>query len=58
MKYQDFLDKTADSGDSIEDIVDILHDNGELYELFETGSLTWNGYTFSIQVSVEGQSLA
>lgn len=53
MKYQDFLDKTADSGDSIEDIVDILHDNGDLYELFETGSLTWNGYTLSIQVSVE-----
>jgi len=53
MKYQDFLDKTTDTGDSIEDIVDILHDDGELYELFETGSLSWNGYTFSLQVNVE-----
>lgn len=53
MRYQDFLDKTAADGDDIESIVDILHDNGDLYELFETGSLTWNGYTFSIQVSVE-----
>lgn len=53
MKHQDFLDKTAADGDEIENIVDILHDNGDLYELFETGSVTWNGYTLSLLVSVE-----
>lgn len=53
MKHQEFLAKTAADGNEIESIVDILHENSDLYELFETGSVTWNGYTFSLQINVE-----